>query len=83
MPKEMTKKTVHFKTRLRIFSLSQGCFSNRSCAPRSPSIQNSILRKTISIKMVCGQIQPQNILPKATVNSATNTTPTSIEITNR
>lgn len=46
--------------------------SRASCWRKSPSIQNSILRKTISIKIVCGQIQPQKILPKIAVKRIMN-----------
>src|SRR6185369_2286805 len=34
----------------------------------------SIFRKTISMKMVCGQAHPHHILPKITVNKMMNTT---------
>ena len=50
--KEMIKKTNHFNPFFLIFSAFQACFCNRICFPLSPSIQYSILRKTISIKIV-------------------------------
>jgi len=43
------------------------------CFCASPSSQYSIFRNTISIKMVCGQAQPQNTLPKTTVKRITKT----------
>ncbi len=47
-------------------------FSNR-CSAALPSMAYSIFRKNISMKMVCGQTQPQNNRPKAAVNNTTNT----------
>ena len=44
------------------------------CLWKSPSIQYSIFLKTISMKMVCGQAQPQNILPKTAVKRMMKTT---------
>ena len=79
----MIKNTSHLRTLFLIFSAFHSCLARRICAPLSPSIQNSILRNTISMNMVCGQIHPQKIRPKATVKSVTKTTPTIIEITTK
>ncbi len=46
----------------------------RRWACASPSIQYSILRKIISMKIVCGQAQPQKMRPNTTVNTIMKTT---------
>ena len=70
-------------TFFRIFSLVQGALSRRRWALASPSTQYSILRKTISMKMVCGQTQPQKRRPNTTVNKAMKTTKVSMATTNK
>ena len=71
--KEIMAKITHLKPFLPIFSAFHFCLSSFICFDLSPSTQYSTLRNTISINMVCGQAQPQNILPKATVNKITKT----------
>ena len=46
----------------------QGALSRARCWCESPSMRYSILRKTISISTVCGQVQPHQSRPKAAVN---------------
>src|SRR5690606_30437515 len=83
MTNEMKRNIMSFKPFFQIFSAFQGCLDNRICLPLSPSIQYSIRLNTISIKMVCGQIQPQKMRPNATVKNVINTTPIIMEITNK
>ena len=49
---EIRKKILHLKTLFLILTAFQGILAKRIWAPLSPSIQYSILLKTISIKMV-------------------------------
>ena len=78
--KEREKNITNLATRFLIFSAFQGIARNCFCLPESPSIQYSILRKTISIKIVCGQAHPQNIRPNTTVNKMIKTTNVSMAI---
>ena len=80
MIKEIEKKTMNLITLFCIFFPFHGIAFNCFCCAASPSIQYSILRNTISIKMVCGQAHPQKILPNTTVNKITNTMNVSIPI---
>ena len=80
MIKDNPKKIINFKTLLRIFSAFQAIFFKSICWLLSPSIQYSILRKIISIKIVCGQAQPQNIRPNTTVNTIIKTIKVSMPI---
>jgi len=80
---DMAKNTIVFNPFLRIFSAFQGCLFNVCWWVASPSIQYSIFLKTISIKMVCGQAQPQNTRPKTTVKRTINTMNVSIASTNK
>ena len=68
--KRMNK--VCFAPLFRIFSVSQGDSASFLWALSSPSIQYSIFRNNISMKMVCGQAQPHQIRPNNTVNKLTN-----------
>ena len=67
-------------TLLIILSVLYGAFSSIRWWLASPSIQYSILRKTISIKIVCGQTHPQNTLPNTTVNNTMKSMKVSIPI---
>ncbi len=58
----------------------QFCLASRRCLCASPSIQYSILRKTISIKIVCGQVQPHQRRPRDTVNTTVITIPVSVNM---
>ena len=78
---EKSMNSENLSTRFLIFSPFQGIRKSAFCCAASPSTQYSILRKTISMKMVCGQIQPQNILPKMTVKSAMKTIKASMPTT--
>ena len=53
---------------LRIFSRFHGIAFNFFWCVQSPSIQYSIRRNTISMKMVCGHTHPQKRRPYTTVN---------------
>lgn len=68
-------KILHFSPRFQIFSVFHGCASRRICLFLSPSIRYSILRKTLSIKIVWGHIHPQKILPNTTVKSVMKINP--------
>ena len=57
----------------RIFSPVHGPLFNKRCLAASPSIRYSTLRKSISIKIVCGQTHPQNKRPNAAVNKTMKT----------
>ena len=78
MANETAKNRIIFRILRVSVLLFQGCVRKAICAFRSPSNQYSILRKTISIKMVCGQTHPQNTLPKITVKRIMKTTNMSI-----
>ena len=53
------------------FSVFQGDSDSFLWALSSPSIQYSIFRNNISMKIVCGQAQPHQIRPNKTVNRLT------------
>ena len=65
---DSTKKIVSFEVFLPIFSAVQGAAARRFCSSASPSMRYSILRNTISIITVCGQVQPHQSRPNAVVN---------------
>ena len=67
MRNDMAKKAINFVLLFLIFSPFHGIVLNCFCFVESPSIQYSILRKTISIKMVWGHAHPQNTRPNTTV----------------
>src|SRR6266496_4400567 len=73
MINESKKKARCLDDFFRILLLVPEEFFKTFCAGASPSIKYSTLRKSISIKMVCGQTQPQNKRPKAAVNKMMNT----------
>ena len=68
MIKEIMKNIEYFEYFFNIFLPVQGEASSFLCSLASPSSQYSILRNTISSRTVCGQIHPQNTLPKTAVN---------------
>ena len=68
---------------LVVFSIFHGAEDNFLCCGPSPSIQYSIFRKTISMKIVWGHIQPQNNRPQITVKRTMNKTKVIIASTKR
>src|SRR5688572_24144389 len=73
MINENMKNTVCFAVFFNNLLAVQGAFANNFCSAALPSMAYSILRKNISIKMVCGQTQPQNKRPNAAVNKTMKT----------
>src|SRR5436309_2329268 len=56
-----------FATFFKVLSVFHGDLSRANCFEESPSIQYSILRKIISMKIVCGHAHPHHILPNTAV----------------
>src|SRR6266498_2681730 len=73
MMNESKKKEPCLTVFLKILLAVHGDFFNSFCEAASPSTRYSTLRKSISIKMVCGQTHPQNKRPKVAVNKTMNT----------
>ncbi len=70
MTNDRAKKMACLAPLRASLAADHGARSNALRPGPSPSIRYSIFRKTISIRTVCGQVQPHQSRPKAAVNTA-------------
>lgn len=69
MMNERARKISCLESLRKILRPDQGAAARALCSWASPSIQYSILRKTISMRSVWGQVQPHHSRPKAVVKT--------------